>query len=168
MLWQRTSNLFFPFKESRRLVKGGNGRTDELTFEQPEEIAFFAKVKPDGAAVIRNLSRTQFLRQRKWYRGWIYFPSFEEIRKTGFFYCPKGFSSRRSCHRRWLMRCSRIAQQRRWFKTTPHPPRPYGQAAPSPQGEGIYFSKIPWQIPPNLAIINLMCVYIINALTKNK
>ena len=47
----------------------------------------FAKVKPDGAAVIRNLSRTQFLRQRKWYRGWIYFPSFEEIRKTGFFYC---------------------------------------------------------------------------------
>ena len=40
-------------------MKGGNGKTDELTFEQPEEIAH-AKVKPDGAAVIRNLSRTQF------------------------------------------------------------------------------------------------------------
>ncbi len=33
----------------------GNEKTDELTFEQPEEIAFLkAKVKPDGAAVIRN------------------------------------------------------------------------------------------------------------------
>ena len=41
-------------------MKGGNGRTDELTFEQPEEIAFFAKVKPDGAAVIRNLSGRNF------------------------------------------------------------------------------------------------------------
>ena len=86
MLWQRTSSLFSRSKRAAVLVKGGNGKTDELTFEQPEEIAH-AKVKPDGAAVIRNLSRTQFLRQRKWYRGWIYFPSFEEIRKTGFFYC---------------------------------------------------------------------------------
>jgi hypothetical protein len=51
------------------LVKGGNGRTDELTFEQPEEIAF-AKVKPDGAAVIRKSEPgAVFLRQRKWYRG---------------------------------------------------------------------------------------------------
>ena len=40
-------------------MKGGNGKPDELTFEQPEEIAH-AKVKPDGAAVIRNLSRTHF------------------------------------------------------------------------------------------------------------
>ena len=40
-------------------MKGGNGRTDELTFEQPEEIAQ-AKVKPDGAAVIRNLSGRNF------------------------------------------------------------------------------------------------------------
>lgn len=34
-------------------MRCGNGKTDELTFEQPEEIAPFAKVKPDGTAVIR-------------------------------------------------------------------------------------------------------------------
>ena len=66
-------------------MKGGNGKTDELTFEQPEEIAFFAKVKPDGAAVIRNLSGRSFSAPTKVVPRANLFPVFQRNLKDGIF-----------------------------------------------------------------------------------
>ena len=41
-----TELLFFgSVKRAAVLVKGGNGKADELTFEQPEETAFFRRSK---------------------------------------------------------------------------------------------------------------------------
>ena len=57
------------FSESRRFGERRKQKADELTFEQPEETE--KEVKPDGAAVIRNRADAVFLRQRKWYRGYI-------------------------------------------------------------------------------------------------
>ncbi len=66
----------------------GNEKTDELTFEQPEEIAFFkAKVKPDGAAVIRNRAGRNFCAKESGTAGDFSRLSF--FRKTGFFYFRK-------------------------------------------------------------------------------
>ena len=65
-------------------VQGGNGKTDELTFEQPEEIAF-AKVKPDGAAVIRNLSGRSFSAPTKVVPRVKLFPVFRRDSEDGIF-----------------------------------------------------------------------------------
>jgi len=80
-------------------VKGGSGKTDELTFEQPEETAFFCRSKTGRFSPLYDSEPGAFCAKESGTAGKIMFPSFV-FAKDGIFYCPKGFSSRRSCHRR--------------------------------------------------------------------
>ena len=71
-------------KRAAVLVQCGNGRTDELTFEQPEEIALFAKVKPDGTAVIRIRAGRIFCTKESGTAGKFY-PVFRFFERRDFF-----------------------------------------------------------------------------------
>ncbi len=58
-------------------MKGGNGKTDELTFEQPEEIAVFRKSKTGRFSPLYDSKPGAFLRAKEsGTAGKIMFPSF--------------------------------------------------------------------------------------------
>ena len=68
-------------------MKCGSGKTGELTFEQPEEIAFFAKVKPDGQPPLYGTEPGAFAPKKVVPRVNL-FPSFV-FAKDGIFYFRK-------------------------------------------------------------------------------
>ena len=70
-------------------MKCGIEKADELTFEQPEEIAVFRKSKTGRFSPLYDSKPGAFLRAKEsGTAGKIMFPSFV-LRKTGFFYFPK-------------------------------------------------------------------------------
>ena len=65
-------------------MKCGIDKANELTFEQPEEIAFSAKVKPDGPDRYTDFEPGAFCTKESGTAG--IFPVFRFFRRTGFFY----------------------------------------------------------------------------------
>ena len=57
-------------------MKGGNGKTDELTFEQPEETAFFRRSKTGRFSPLYDSEPGAFCAKESGTAGKIMFPSF--------------------------------------------------------------------------------------------
>ena len=69
-------------------MKGGNGKTDELTFEQPEEIAVFRKSKTGRFSPLYDFKPGAFAPKKVVPRVKLC-SRLSFLRKTGFFYFPK-------------------------------------------------------------------------------
>ena len=67
-------------------MKGGNGKTDELTFEQPEEIAVFRKSKTGRFSPLYDFKPGAFAPKKVVPRVKLC-SRLSFLRKTGFFYC---------------------------------------------------------------------------------